>query len=257
MPEYLRAWKLFRANSDENRVTAEFVLRSALWPQKKSVDVCDLGCGDGLLLAEVLAKCPSVNKVRLVDPDNDLLLEAEAMVEEKFPGTHVSALLNSVREGWPRCAGNADVILAIHLVYLIEEDELQALVRNRPPNAAMFVVLDAPHSVFTELWRWTADKYFRRSKRAHEVMRNSLGLSNTAPLKTIKSKISKSLLVEHELSDWLLSILCYRNMLEDVPAQLKDTARRILDEHTDSTGNFIECESLCYEFPPSRLSAET
>ncbi len=250
MPEYLKAWKLFRDNADENEVTAKFLLKRPSWPRKSGLDICDLGCGDGRLVAELLARCGDVQKVRLVDPDNDLLAEAEALVERRFPVTHIVASLNSVREGWPKCAGDADVILGVHLVYLLEEDELQSLVHNRAKHAVTYIVLDAPTSVFTELWKRTADKYYRRAKLAHAELCKHLGLATPPQAEPIRSRISKKLLADHELSDWLLSILCYRNMLTDVPADLRRKVREIINRHTDKTGEFVECESVCYELPP-------
>ena len=250
MPEYLKAWKLFRDNADENEVTAKSLLKRLSWPRKGGLDICDLGCGDGRLIGELLARCGDVQKVRLVDPDNDLLTEAEALVERRFPGRHIVASLNSVREGWPKCAGDADVILAVHLVYLVEGDELQSLIQNRPKNAVSYIVLDAPTSVFTELWKWTADKYYRRAKLAHTELCKYLGLPGPPQDAPIRSRIPKSLLADHEMSDWLLSILCYRNMLTDVPPDLRRKVREIIDHHTDKSGEFVECESVCYELPP-------
>jgi|ERR1017187_1479175 SAM-dependent methyltransferase len=255
MPEYLQAWKLFREKSDENEATAKFLISCPSWPHKSNLEICDLGCGDGRLLAELLAFYGNVQKVRLVDPDNDLLNEAESLIEGRFAGKHIIALLKSVREDWPKCAGDADVILGVHLVYLLEEDELQSLVKNRPRKATTYIVFDSPNSVFTELWQWTADKYFRRAKRAHEVIQEHLGLKKIPQANLIRSKIPKSLFCGHKLANWLLSILCYRNMLDEVPDELRSKVREILDRHTDSTGQFVECESVCYEFPPSGFSA--
>lgn len=249
MPEYPRAWKLFRDNADENEVTAKFLLKRPSWPRKVGLSICDLGCGDGRILAEVLARCGDVQKVRLVDPDNDWLNEAEALIEHRFPGRHLIASLNSVREGWPKCAGDADVILAVHLVYLLEEDELHSLIHDRPKSAVTYVVFDSPTSVFSELWKWTADKYARRAKLAHAELCKYLGLSEPPREAVIRSRFPKKLLSDHELSDWLMSILCYRNMLTDVPSDLRRKVREIIDHHTDKTGEFVECESVCYELP--------
>ena len=250
MPEYVRAWKFFRDNADENEVTAKFLLNRPSWPHKAGLDICDLGCGDGRLVSEVLARCGDIQKVRLVDPDNDLLTEAESLIERRFPGRHLIASLNSVREGWPKCAGDADVILGVHLVYLLEEDELQSLIHDRPKRAVTYIVLDAPTSVFTELWKWTADKYSRRAKLAHTELCKYLGFSAPPQEAAIRSRIPKKLLSDHELSDWLLSILCYRNMLSDVPADLRRKVKEIIERHTDKTGEFVECECVCYELPP-------
>lgn len=249
MPEYLKAWKLFRDNADENEVTARSLLKRPSWPRKDGLDVCDLGCGDGRLIGELLAHCSDVRKVRLVDPDNDLLTEAEALIEHRFPDRQIIASLNSVREGWPKCAGDADVILGVHLVYLLDGEELESLIHNRPKTAVSYVVLDAPDSVFTELWKWTADKYYRRAKLAHTELCKYLGLSGPPRDTPIRSRILKSLFAEHELSDWLLSILCYRNILTDVPSDLRTKVREIVDRHTDKSGEFVECESVCYELP--------
>jgi len=254
MPEYLQAWKLFRDKSDENEATARFLFNQPSWPQKSNLEICDLGCGDGRLLTELLALSSNVQKVRLVDPDNDLLNEAESLIERRFVGKHIISLLKSVREDWPQCAGEADVILGVHLVYLLEEDELQSLVKNRPRKATMYIILDAPNSIFTELWQWTADKYFRRAKRAHEVIQKHLGLTAVPMTNRIRSKIPKSLLSDHKLANWLLSILCYRNMLNEVPDDLRSKVREILERHTDASGKFVECESICYELPPSNFS---
>jgi len=52
MPEYLKAWKLFRDNADENEVTAKHLLNRPSWPRKSGLDIGDLGCGDGRLVGE-------------------------------------------------------------------------------------------------------------------------------------------------------------------------------------------------------------
>ncbi|HEV2804782.1 MAG TPA: class I SAM-dependent methyltransferase [Chthoniobacterales bacterium] len=249
MPEYLQAWKLFRSNSDENQATAKFLLTQPAWPTHPIREICDLGCGDGRLLAEVLRRCGYVQRVRLVDPDPELLEEAETLIEQQFPTTNILALLNSVGDGWPRCAGESDVILAVHLVYLLDDEELGHLLAARPADRPLYVVLDAPTSVFTQLWRWTADKYFRRAKRAHELLQAELGLDEIPTKSRFRSRIPKDLLSSHELSDWLLSILCYRNMLSDVPDDLRRKVSEIIDRHTDSSGHYVECESVCYELP--------
>lgn len=250
MPEYPKAWKLFRDNADENEVTAKFLLERPSWPRKAGLSVCDLGCGDGRIVAEILARCGDIQKVRLVDPDSDWLNKAEAVIENRFPRHHLVALLTSVRDGWPTCAGDANVILAIHLVYLLEADELHSLIHDRPKSAITYVVFDSPTSVFSELWRWTADKYARRAKLAHTELCKYLGLAEPPRNSVIRSRFPKRLLADHELSKWLLSILCYRNMLDDVPDDLRQKVREIIDRHTDETGEFIECESVCYELRP-------
>lgn len=252
MPEYPLAWKLFRDNADENEVTAQYLLKRPLWPQKGNLSICDLGCGDGRILAEIMSRCTDIQKVRLVDPNNDWLDEAEALIRGRFPELHLTSSLNSVRESWPKCADDTDVVLAVHLVYLLEADELHSLIHNRPKSAVTYVVFDSPTSVFSELWKWTACKYSLRAELAHTELCKYLGLSAPPRETVIRSRFPKKLLSNHELSDWLMSILCYRNMLTEVPADLKSKVQEIIDRHTDATGEFVECESVCYELPANK-----
>lgn len=248
MPEYIEAWKCFRNNSDETEVTANFLANLHSWPKKENLDICDVGCGDGRIVCEVLSHCKTVNKVRLIDPDNDMLLEAEQLLEKNFSGSIIT-WHGPIEDMWPRCAASSDVVLAVHLVYLLEPDELNSLIYKRPKAAATYVIFDSPNSVFTELWQWTASKYYDRSKHAHNELCKYLKLDEP-PATRVRSRIPKHLLTDHELSDCLLSILCYRNMRDDVPVELRAKVKEITDRHTDVTGEFVECESVCYELPP-------
>ncbi|MFI0347631.1 MAG: hypothetical protein ACH346_02495 [Chthoniobacterales bacterium] len=249
MPEYLSAWKLFRDLSDENEVTAEFLLKRPSWPKEAGVEICDLGCGDGKLMTNILTRSDNIQKLRLVDPEDSLLTEAKKIIGEQFPKISLLSFLESVHDGWPTCAGDSTVILAAHLIYLLEKEELLSLIHNRPKNATSYIIFDAPGSVFSDLWQWTAEKFYNRVKLTHTELCNHLGLVKPPCEKLIRSRFPKYLLTNHKLSDWLLSILCYRNMLSDVPPALRKNVMDIIDKHTDKTGEFVECESVCYELP--------
>lgn len=249
MPEYLEAWKLFRKNGNENQITADALTKLSSWPKNSNLDICDLGCGDGRLLSEVIARVEGINSIHLIDPYKPLLNEAEQLIRDRYQGLKISKLLGSVREIWPRCAAQSDVVLAVHMVYLLEPAELQILIRERPLRAITYIVLDSPSSVFTELWRHTSSKYFHRSQLAHQELCKYLKFE-APPIQVFQSRIPKNLLTNHEYSAWLLSILCYRDMVSDVPSELKAVVGNIIDRYTDPTGEYIECESVCYELPP-------
>src|SRR5260221_11047179 len=87
MPEYIEAWKLFRTHSNENEATAEYLTHHPLWSPGPHLTLCDLGCGDGRLLANVLDldRDKHLDEVRLIDPDDDLLLAATSLITTQFP----------------------------------------------------------------------------------------------------------------------------------------------------------------------------
>jgi 2-polyprenyl-3-methyl-5-hydroxy-6-metoxy-1,4-benzoquinol methylase len=248
----MAAWKTFRAHSDENKVTAEYLLGLRSWPKKKKLTICDIGCADGQLLGTILknsALSSVVNGVRLVDPDKELLEKASNRIKKSGYVKVVESFPKKVESVWPKCAEGSDVVLAVHVVYLITEEELKKLIVNRPPNAVLYVVLDAPDSVFTELWAKTAPKYHKTVLKAHAFLQEQSGINTDSYVNRIRAKLPRELLIDHDFRPWLLSILCYTNMHKAANIRKWDKpVRQILDKHTDQTGKFIECKSVCYEF---------
>jgi len=251
MDEYMPAWKTFRKESDENKATADFLLGRNSWPKKDEMRICDIGCADGQLL-ETLLRSKSfhakVTEATLIDPHQELLAKAVTDISRNSKVKKVTALASKIEDVWPRCAEGVDVVLAVHVVYLLSEKELQRLVFRRPDNSTLYVVLDAPDSVFTELWAETAPKYHDMVLKAHELLRRESGIDNTSTQNRIRARLPRRLLRGHDLSNWLLSILCYTNMLckENID-RWGSLVQSILDKHVDSTGQFIECTSVCYE----------
>lgn len=245
MESYIQAWKLFRASSDENQATAAHICSGSHWPADP-LSICDMGCGDGLLLGEILNICRSIREIRLVDPDPHLLSDARTNLALWSQDLSITDACVGVNECWPEIAQGCDIVLAVHLVYLLEPDELKLLLYERPAGAKVFLVLDAPHSVFSELWQWTAAKYYHRARCAHQLLEEILGHDMGVRRSSIRSKIRRSLLLEHDLSNLLLSMLCYRDMVNDVPYELREMVETIIERHVSACGEFIECESYCY-----------
>jgi hypothetical protein len=190
----------------------------------------------------------NIREVRFLDPNESFLLKAKEAVRAKI--ANVQTIHGHLKDPgiWPGSAAGADIALAVHVVYLMEKDELSYLIQNLPAEAALFVVLDAPTSVFTELWAETAKLYHDRAMAAHQALESHSGRKPT--VSKITATIPRSALRKHPTSDWLLSLLCYRDMRrKNVSPRMLDRVQAILDKHTDSTGNLIQCQSLCYEFP--------
>lgn len=244
---YLSSWKIFRAISDENIVTASHILSLPAWGDVSSV--VDFGCGDGLITKALVLKSPqNIDKITLVDPDTEMLLEADIHLKE----IGLVPDLRSVNAKFEDCVGyytrDADVILAIHLVYLLSEESFKLLIDSLPVGKKMIVILDEANSIFSRLWEFTAPKYARRS----EIVRNYLG-SQPAGLSIekslITSKIISPLIARQEIKSALLSLLSYSDyslMTPEVQNKVENTVSESLN------GRFAECTSACYQI--TRLS---
>jgi hypothetical protein len=245
MEGYLSAWRTFRRMSNENAVTAAHLVSLPRWPRKKDTVICDLGCGDGRLLESIVVKSPEeIGEVRLVDPDGVLLREAEQCLEESGLVRVVRSTLGTAEEHCSVAARDADVVLAVHVAYLLAPDSFDAVLSQLPTGVPCYIVLDAPGSIFTTLWKTTAPKYYDRVLRVHEMLRRGRGQPDGAK-SSIRSSIVDPLTIERkDLRDAILSILCYADTSTMSPAQLRsveDTIRgRVVDGH-------LTCESVCYE----------
>jgi len=253
MPEYMAAWKTFRRESDENDATAKYLVSRPSWPKGRSLTICDLGCADGQLVGKVLRRPEMktrVVEIRLVEPDKEALETAASHLEKNRKVKKVTRVPFRVEKVWPHEAQGSDVILAVHLAYLLTEQALRTLVMDRPPASTLFVILDAPGSVFTELWAITAKKYYGRVVRAHKFLQKISGVKGDSARNRIEARLPRNLLFDHDYRGWLLSILCYTNMLKasNIRKWEKQVCR-VLNEHTDESEKFIECQSVCYEFP--------
>jgi len=250
--EYPVAWQVFRETADEDQQTASHLIGRPSWPDRKGLVLIDIGSGDGRIVEAIvgnkLQKQHNISEVRFLDPNLMLLTKAKEAVRGKIPVVKpIQAHLRD--EGvWPLSGRGSDVALAVHVVYLMEDGELTHLIENLPPETTLFVVLDAPTSVFTELWAETAKLYHDRAMAAHQTM------ERIRDRKVIVSEITASIpraeLRKHPTADWLLSLLCYRDMRsQNVSPRMLSRVHRILDQHTGPTGDVVHCRSRCYEFP--------
>ena len=242
---YLATWKAFRGTSNENVVTAVALLRHPLWPLSTSLTICDIGCGDGKVTQEIVRQSSgTVREVRLVDPDDELLDEAVQALTAEGLETIVRYAVTAAH-ALPTCAETADVALLVHVVYLLPDGELQLIFDRMPIGVPLFLVMDAPDSVFTSLWAESAPKYHARSIGAHAT----IGTLPRDKYRVDASRLSSSLpdprrlQVDRKIT--LLSILCYTDTSRIAgDANLMATAEAILSRF--ATNGQIKCESMCY-----------
>ncbi len=240
---YLSSWKTFRLMSNENEVTADHLVKCVYWPQKENITICDLGCGDGHLIENLILKNPTkIAKIHLVDPDLNLINEARARVCETGLAPDPVCFISNAEECLSKCVADADVILLIHVVYLMKDGTLNKILSAIPFNVPLYVILDSPDSVFTALWKITAPTYQERAFKAHEILRNLPEKKFIIKRSTIKSQIKNPLLLQRaELRQAILSILTY----SDFDEHIYPTVRPILKNHI--VDNNLVCKSICYE----------
>jgi hypothetical protein len=247
MESYLSVWKNFRSLSDENDATACHLLTRPLWPRQRRLAICDLGCGDGRLLKTVILQSSTgISTARLVDPDQELLREAERCVAETNLVQRVELIPGTAEELFPQCAEGCDLVLLVHVVYLMRNGCLKDLLRRCPLDIPVYIILDAPDSVFTQLWRNTAPKYHTRALRGHESIQTLPKDRYLVNQSAITSKIRNPMHIDRpELRTAILSMLCYADLLKDASGRINSYVEDTLNTHT--AGDFVLCESTCYE----------
>ena len=245
MDVYLSAWKTFRRLSNENAATAEHLIQQPKWPTTDGIRVVDIGCGDGRLLETILLQNPTeVNSAVLIDPDIELLNEASACVRDKV--RDIETLCAGVEETFASKTRNADVVLLVHVVYLLRNGTLKRALEACPPTIPLYIVLDAEDSVFTSLWHRTAPKYHARALAAHRTVQNLASDQFSVAETTIDSTIRDPLARRRtDIRDALLSILTYSDVSADTETSLRHWIEKTLRDRTHD--GEVRCRSTCYE----------
>jgi len=246
MDSYISSWRLFRRLADENQITAEHVVSRHGWPHHtRNLRIVDFGCGDGTLIESiVLASTHPVATVHLIDPDQELLHQAKERIEGINVVRDVQGTQGRAEEVIQEATREADVALAVHLVYLLKEDELKKLLAGLTPGVPLFIIMDQNTSVFTTLWKKTAPKYHARLVHAHHII-EKLGRDGYSVEKTeFDSHLTSPLMLREDLQHSILSLFCYRNF-KDLDAQTQEWVKDIIVDH--SASGRVVCDCVCYE----------
>jgi len=246
MASYMAAWRTFRRLSDENRATARHLLSRSRWPHRDGITICDIGCGDGRLVETlVMESATEISSVVLVDPDAGLVEEARTCVSATSSKRKVTGINDSAEAAFPGCAADADVSLLVHVVYLIPNGGLWHLLEALPAGMPLYVVLDAPESVFSQLWKRTAPKYSARAAKARDLIESLPPAQFAVDRSTFSSTITNPFkLNRSDQRDAILSLLCYRT-IDESDTELRGWIGEVVAGHT--AGLHIVCDSVCYE----------
>lgn len=253
---YPEAWKNFRRMSDENKVTAELITAFPFLKNSQTdriIRILDIGCGDGLLIQQIIQKLccdlgSSIETLTILDPYKDWLDEARntLKVYEKCKTIpNLDLIHGKIEDHIPNLLCQHEVILAIHLVYLLDDGVFEKLVHSLPQNTThLYVVMDAPGSVFSEIWKVTQPIYLDRVEKAHQFIKN-LGFEYSVIEDSILSMVNNPLRIEDlGIRNSLLSMLSYSNY-DDLS---QEDIRHIKNEiDKNSTGHQLRCKSTCYE----------
>jgi len=246
MQAYLANWKVFRSLSDENEVTAEHLLTQEYWPHRSNTTIVDVGCGDGRLIFSLLHKSgEAIGTVRLIDPDAGVLKSACDLIEGISFVHEVEAYEGTAEDLLHECILGAHAVLAVHVVYLMQQESLEHIIQALAPGVPLYVVLDAPGSVFSRLWSKLAPhKYLERSEHAHTVLRALPSDRFVVNPSEITSHLENPLTCHREKKLSILSILCYCDV-RDLESDKLNWAEAVLEKYR--VGNRISCKSFCYE----------
>jgi hypothetical protein len=254
---YTRAWKTFRLRSNENRVTTEAILSFPYLINKihcEKIRLLDIGCGDGLLVQEFVHQLcrdfrTKIEHVTLLDPYVNWLEEAGATLSSLHESRTIPELYKvdtGIEENIPNLLVIHNVIFAVHLVYLLEDGVFTNLIQSLPHRVPLYVVMDAPDSVFSQIWEKTQPSYLNRVKKAHKFI-NSLKDDGQYSItqESVMSKVDNPLTIEDSgIKNMILSMLSYSDY-ETLSNQEMDYINEKVKEN--SQGDKLRCKSICYE----------
>lgn len=244
MANYLEAWKTFRSLGNEPDATASHVTSLTTWPSRDRLRILDIGCGDGGMIAAFVQRIRSASMAILLDPEDGMLSEAAQRLENIRCEVDIISRVGSADEEGIILAQDADVGLAIHVVYLLPHARFRAFVQNWPSGIPLFVVLDAPNSVFAELWQQSAQDYAARSARVHQYLADEANHGLTVRRTDFSTRVANPFELETAVRSLVLSLLCYCDY-DQLPRGKKIEVEQLIRKHAE--GSEIVCACTCYE----------
>jgi SAM-dependent methyltransferase len=256
---YVEAWTTFRATSNENNVIADWLFAQKAWPKKTDFRITDFGCGDGKVVAGVVRLAAKegyrAKSITLLDPDEGFLSAASQHVRDvarKFPTASenqcpIDRFLLAVKDAPQQCF-ETDALLLVHVVYLMRPGEFARLLGRIKPGVPLYVILDHPNSVFSQLWKETACEYLKRVEETHalisELPKRKYSVKKSKSNQLV-SRFEKSALNHHLTGPLLVSMLCYNDKLDIVKdVKFKKLFWGIVNKEANG---YVKCRSVGYE----------
>ena len=180
----------------------------------------------------------------MVDPDPYFLNEAERTLKKLNLIEKICSTMIKAEEFTDMSNFKGNVILAIHIVYFLQNGGLKKVIDSVPNSIPIFLIMDDVNAVFTNIWKTTALQYHKRSILAHKIIQNLSAKKYLIVKSKVTSTIPNPLELEQKLQNHILSMLCYSDF-EKLSKSSKENVYSILNDYTIS-GN-INCENCCYE----------
>lgn len=244
MGSYIPSWKIFRAFSKENHIIARHIDSTKTWKHSQKNTIMDIGGGDGLVLKNLIDLQGYLSKVKFIEPNEQLLNEAERNLDLGKNLTLINKDLFTL--DFNKDFKNVDIILLVHVLYLLELKSLTKLIDYIPRGVPIIIVTDETNSLFADCWKFTAKKYANRSRNIHIEIAD---LENSNKIKVHKSSFKTYLknpfnIERDDIFESLLSMITY----SEYSALSKDTKiniKSIFDKYSEK--DLVHCNSVCYE----------
>lgn len=244
MGSYIPALKIFRSFSNENSLIANHICSTNSWEDTTERMIMDIGGGDGLVLKKIFNLHSNSCKVLFVEPNEQLLNEAEKNLSlgENFKPINKDLFSLNFKKDFT----DVDLALLVHVLYLLESNSLTRLMLHLPKEIPIIVVTDENDSIFPDCWSITATKYAKRSQSIHNEIKQ-LVRSNEIKVKksTFKTYLKNPFQIEREdLRESLLSMITYSEF-STLSVDSKIDVKCIFDKYSER--DLVHCNSVCYE----------
>lgn len=248
MRDYVLAWKIYRTLSNEDieigKRVADFIGR-----ERNSESVLDVGPGDGRVLSRALLLAshrPSL--LTIVEPNQSFLEEAIRSLNSPVIASDIRPICKKFGDCSDDELNGPTKILCTHTCYFLTHAEMARLLQLVEAGASLLVVVDAPDSVFTELWNRTAPQY-SACARGHIETLETLPRNRFSVRKgQIPAKLNDPFRLRCDVQNLVLSMLCYSEV-EDMHAEMLSSVNDCVRRHSD-IDNSINCVSNLYEISP-------
>lgn len=244
---YFQDLDLYRSISEENYDIAKHLKEHPKW--KKFSSILDLGAGDGRMFLELYdnnAFGSIIDEIHFVDIDpnridrvNMFLNNSPLKQVSKFTVADISKLS---KESF----NTIDVALLIHVVYYLDNKQLEAVIENLPKNVPLFIVLDHLDSLFSSCWKYTAPKYLERTLAMTKLIESYNEHNNISIDKTkIESLVKNPYLMNNKQEqENLLSFITYSSY-KDLTSSTKDKVASIFKGFENEKSLTIDCSCYC------------
>lgn len=244
MPNYVAAWKTYRTLSNEDDQIARCVSRLVSIPHDK-FRILDIGPGDGRVLVRTIIRLNRMpSEVSFVEPNDKFARETMRGIDfDRFAGK-ISPIERRLEDCDDSALEGHDLILCTHTAYFLTDAEFEKLLSLVDAGSRLIVIFDHPKSIFSRLWEKTAPKFFQNTQYHRDRLDNLDTTRFVVEKSEISAEIGDPRNLRPEISNLVMSMLCYSDV-EDMPHhQLLEVNSLISNAQRES---MISCVSSVYD----------